>query len=128
MPKFMVQAVQRQGYDGSWRAGRKWPSSAPVEVEVVNQKEDPAASPEKGIQLGTDSWKKIQGDPSLRVLPAGDPLAMARAAEDVPTLKAEIERLATENERLRTENQRLQKGSGEKAADRGGGGRRHEAG
>lgn len=102
--KFVVQAVERSGYGGSWRAGRFWPSSAPTEIEVVEGTKDGEDPPEdlgKGLQVGTKAFEALKNDRTLRVVPAGDPMAMAKAAKDVPTLRAEVERLTAENQRLK---------------------------
>ena len=122
--KFLIQSVQRQGYEGSYRAGRKWASKAPTLVEIVDADDDPTPDPAKPVphlQIGKKSFEAIKADPTLRVLPEGDPLALARASDDVVELRAQIDRLTAENERL--------KGAAAKPdeSDKGGRtGRRHE--
>lgn len=101
MAKFLVQAVSRQGYDGIWRAGHKWPSSAPAEVEVLDVDEDPQRDPKKGIVLGKKSWASIMEDGQLTKAPAGDPLAILKQSSDIEALRREVERLTAENAALR---------------------------
>jgi len=102
MAKFLVQAVARQGYDGLFRAGVKWFSSGPTEVEVVDSDEDPPRDPKKGVQLGKKSWAAVMEDAQLTKVPAGDPLALAKQSEDIAVLRREIERLSAENAALKT--------------------------
>jgi hypothetical protein len=108
MPKFMVQAVSRPGYDGSWRAGRKWPSSGPTEVELVDGDADPEHDPAKGIRLGKKSFDALKADPNLVVRQPGDPVQNAQTAEQ----------LLQDNERLKAEIAAL-RGQGQATADGG---------
>ncbi len=101
MAKYIVQAVARQGYDGLFRAGYKWSSAGPTEVEVVDSDEDPPREPGKGIRLGRTSWKAIMEDAQLTKLQAGDPLAAVRASTDIEALRKEVERLTNENASLK---------------------------
>lgn len=99
MAKFQVQAVTRQGFPGSYRAGRFWPSNAPTEIEVVEQDADPEPDPKdpnRGIVVGRRNFEALHKDPNLRVVPAGDPMAIAKASEDVPELRRVIDRQAEE--------------------------------
>lgn len=116
--KFVVQAVAREGYDGAFRAGRKWPAGTGTEIEVVETKEvkdaegkvvqeagrDPDEKPTDGrIVVGTKTLDRLRADPNLRVVPAGDIMALARASTDVVHLRSEVERLTLENQRLQDE-------------------------
>jgi hypothetical protein len=108
MGKFVVHAVHRPGYDGAWRAGRKWPSSGSVEVEVVEQAEDPPVDPTKGIIIGTATLEALLNDGHISIRPAGDPQTLARSANAVEALKAEVVRLTAENVALKADVERLQ--------------------
>jgi hypothetical protein len=104
MARFQVQALDRPGYDGSWRGGRKWLSSASTCVEVIDDDEDPKPRVEDEVlRIGKKTFKSLQDDQHLRVVPDGDPMALAQAANDVGTLRKELERLVGENARLQDE-------------------------
>lgn len=100
MAKFVVQALNRPGFDGSFRGGRKWPSATPTPVEVVEQPngEDPPHDETKGLRIGTKTFKMLQADANLRVMPEGDQL---KSAGDMDTLRAENERLQQEIRQLK---------------------------
>jgi len=100
--KFVVQAVTRQGFAGSWRGNRFWPSNAPTEIEVVDQEADPPADPNGGtVKVGQKTFKALHADNNLRVVPAGDPMALAKQSEDVEELRRTIDRQAEEIRDLR---------------------------
>lgn len=103
MAKFLVQALAKQGFEGHFRAGRMWPSSAPTEVEVVDSEEDPKPDPSKGIVLGTRSFKAVSNDPFINVRAPGDPLDAAKEASQAPVLRERIKQLEAENQRLQAE-------------------------
>lgn len=77
-----VQALARQGFDGSWRARRKWYSGAPVTVEVLDQDDDPpdvtTVVEKEGqkierihahpTQIGRKSFAELKADETLRIL------------------------------------------------------------
>jgi hypothetical protein len=113
MAKFAIQAVNReaQGHGGAFRAGRQWPSSAPVEVEVLEQDDDPKlAEGETAVtrrRFGKRSFETMKNDPNLIVRPPGDPFVNAKATEQ----------LLAENEALKKRLAEL-----EGAAGQGGGG------
>jgi hypothetical protein len=103
--KFLVQSVQRMGYDGSWRAGRKWPSVSPTTVEVFDQDEDPVLEPgtvpPAHLQIGRKTFDALRADPTMRVLPEGDPMALAAQSDDIEFLRGEVVRLTAENASLK---------------------------
>ena len=115
--KFHVQAVPRPGHDGSYRAGRKWPSGAPTPVEVLDQDEDPPHDPTKGVRIGKATYEILKKDPHLTVRAPGDPLTVAQ----------DHAALVAENARLKEENARLKGGEGAKTVLSHEGGHREAA-
>lgn len=98
MPKFHVQAVSREGHQGSFRQGRFWPSSGPTEIEVVDTEADPvAAEGEPPIEattrtkFGTKAYAVLQADPNLIVRPPGDPMASAQTLAQLQAHNARLE-------------------------------------
>lgn len=86
--KFIVTAVDRraQGHPNCWRAGRSWPSGQEVEIEVLDQDDDPMVTEiikgEKRTfphptQIGRASWASIQADKRLMKQPVGATLDQA---------------------------------------------------
>lgn len=99
--KIYVQALERPGFDGSFRAGKKWPSGTATEVEVVETKdgEDPPQEEGKGIRIGTKSLKMLEDDRFLKVSKGSAPPASGGdAAKDarIRELEAEVARLKGE--------------------------------
>jgi hypothetical protein len=66
--KYQVQATWRRPLaDGAYRAGRKWSDEEPVEVDVLDQDDDPPPGPSQGIRLGRKSFEALRRDPRLEV-------------------------------------------------------------
>lgn len=88
--KFVVQALNRPGHDGAWRAGRLWRSAGPTDIEVVDSQDDPVpGKDDKALRVGKTTFNALMADGNLRVMPAGDPMAMARAAKDLDVVLEE---------------------------------------
>ncbi len=100
MPKFHVQAVARAGYPGSFRAQRFWPSNEATEVELLEQDDDPAPDPAKGVQIGKRTYEQLKADPNLVLRQPGDPLLNMQTAEQQT---AELDRLRAENADLKSQ-------------------------
>jgi hypothetical protein len=100
--KFHVQAVSRQGHDGAWRAGRKWPAGAPTPVEVLDQDEDPEHDPAKGVRVGKQTYELLKADKNLTIRPPGDPLETAKSHE---ALLAQVEELKAKLARYESQHQ-----------------------
>jgi hypothetical protein len=127
----LVQAVVGEGYDGAYRAGRKWPATEPLAVEVLDQDDDPPGLEEDWIvdgvrkgkrtvpdpnRIGKRSFEAIKADGRLRILGDKDTslsqsdaalnkarhLAASHAAEN-SDLKIKIAALQEENEKLRAQ-------------------------
>lgn len=101
--KFQITAIRRTGFAGTYRAGRFFSSEEPTVVELVDEDDDPEQKPDEPLKIGRRTYALIEQDPKLSIRPAGDPVAMARAVDDVPTLRSDIERLTAENEQLRAQ-------------------------
>lgn len=80
--RFTVTALDRRsiGHPNYWRAGRSWPSGQEVEVEVLDQDDDPMEETivrgEKRThphptKIGRVSWAAIQADRQLIKQPIG---------------------------------------------------------
>lgn len=91
MIRFKIKATDRAGLKGVWRAGRFFPSSDHVLVEVHDQAEDPPSKdPTKPpFIVGQKSWKAIEADNRLRIVPDGDILKGETAA--VQNLRARFD-------------------------------------
>lgn len=82
MVRFHIQALERAGLKGRFRAGRFFPSHEPVTVIVHDRKDDPPYEGDPTMahvppfNVGTDSFEQIKGDKKLRIIPEGDPLNM----------------------------------------------------
>lgn len=125
MAKFSVRAVKREGFDGTWRAGRLWPSGGSVEIEVLDQDDCPrvAADVPVGaaardmldpVRLGRKAFRDIEADPRIAIKPAGDLLAavLPSNSQAVAALKAqtaELDELRAEAMKLAAENGNLKK-------------------
>jgi len=113
-----LQAVQRAGFPGVWRAGRFWPSET-VQIEVLDQEEDPAISVDdkevKGgkraaldpTKLGQASWRAVLADGRISKFRVGADQDSGDAAVELLKirLKEALKRtaqLAGENEELRS--------------------------
>jgi hypothetical protein len=100
--KIIVQATKREGFDAVWRAGRKWPSDEPTEVEVLDQAECPEVDvpgipPGKPARkmldpqrIGREAFAKLEADRRLSIRPAGDLLEASATAVEVSALKAKL--------------------------------------
>lgn len=80
--RYTVTAFDRRtlGHPNYWRAGRSWPSGQSVEVEVLDQDQDPVVTETKNgedrtfphpTQIGRISWKAIMADGQLMKQPVG---------------------------------------------------------
>ncbi len=96
MIRFEVQALTREGYKGCSRGGRFWPSGAAVQVLVHNQDQDPLVDTSKDPKatihtedprhIGQATFSLLKADPRLRIINAGDPMAVE--TEMVSNLRA----------------------------------------
>lgn len=116
MEKWQLQAVKREGYAGVWRAGRHWPSNAPVEVEVLDEGDDPKveitdAKAPGGKRMALDptrlsraSFEQVLKDGRISKFRVGDDTA----SQDVPALRAEVADLKAQLAQASGEIGRLQ--------------------
>lgn len=107
--KYTVTALDRSGmgHPNYHTPGRSWPSGQPVEVEVLDQDDDPMLekfvegekrSYADPVRIGRVAWKRICADKRLTVRPAGDnvqdvqglasQLATAESARDAANARA----------------------------------------
>jgi hypothetical protein len=129
MQTIMVQAVVGEGYDGAYRARRKWPATEPVSVEVLDQDDDPPDHEHPHVvdgkvvgkrmvpdphRIGRKSFEAIKADSRLRILGDKDTdrsasgaaldkarsMAAAHASEN-SDLKVKLAGLEDENRRLK---------------------------
>jgi len=103
--KWLLQGVQREGFDGVWRAGRFWPSNRAVEVEVLEQEEEPTVEVEgrDGKRIAPDparmtakAFASIMKDGRITKLPVGGAEPGGPSKEDLLAATrriAELERL-----------------------------------
>lgn len=117
MEKWQLQAVKREGYTGVWRAGRHWPSGAPVEVEVLDEgQDDPkidvadtkapggnrkALDPHR---LSRASFEQLLKDGRISKFRVGDDTAV----QDQAALRAQVEDLKAQLAQATGEVSRLQ--------------------
>lgn len=123
-----VRALEREGYNGAWRAGRKWPST-PVRVEVLDQDDDPPMVEETYVgpegktltrmvpdplRIGRKSYQAVKDDPRIKVLDDADAQneLSNEALDEARTLLTEqhgqLVALRLENATLRKRNTELQ--------------------
>ena len=103
--RYIVRAPDRsgQGHDALWTPGRRWPGGKEVEVEVLDQDEDPTVTErvdpsgeEKRTfphptQIGRLAWARIASDKLLTVRPVGDvPAEAVTLQADLATTKAQL--------------------------------------
>jgi hypothetical protein len=128
MQTIMVQAIVPEGFDGAWRARRKWPANEVATVEVLDQQDDPPDIEQEvtveGVKrkrtvpdpnrIGQKSFEKLKADSRIRILGDRDTnastseaalnkaraMASASAAEN-SDLKVKLAGLEEENQRLR---------------------------
>lgn len=107
--KFKIQAVDRssQGHTGAWRSGRFWPSAEAKTIELLDQEEDGTSLADSAtaavIKVGRKTFELLKADGNLRILPAGDPVKLARASEELEAAKARAAEAEKENAGLRTQ-------------------------
>lgn len=109
MSKYMVQAVHRDGFEAVSRAKRRWTSAEPIEIEVLEQDEDPTTivKGKDGVErktvdparLGRGAFAEVVADPRLSVKPTGGVDAIAPQIK-IAVLDAEIKAAAGEIRRL----------------------------
>jgi hypothetical protein len=100
------------GHPNYWRAGRSWPSGQEIEVEVLDQDDDPMVTTEvKGQKrthvdpnrIGRESWKQIVADKQLIKQPVGGTVEEALQLQaGLDQTKAELIRTITRAELAET--------------------------
>jgi hypothetical protein len=115
MSKYIVQAVQREGFRGVWRAGREW-QHTPVEVEVLDQEEDPTTEVVDpngkkrqaldATRIGRKSWAAMMADGRISKTPL-EAFKATAVEGDIVKLRARVNELEGELDRAKTENQAL---------------------
>jgi hypothetical protein len=91
--KWLLQGVQREGFDGVWTPGRFWPSAYPTEIEVVEGDVEPTVEVDargggKRIVLDPNrmtakAFERIKKDPRVSKVPVDGP-----GGGDVAALKS----------------------------------------
>jgi len=112
--RFIVKSTPAAGYQGKWRAGRRWDKGG-VEVEVVDQDEDPTPGDDECLRIGKKTFRALQEDESISVSPKGLNLSNTKAMEEsIAALTTELagarkdaEALAAENDALRAQVESL---------------------
>ncbi len=111
--KWLLQGVQREGFEGVWTPGRFWPSAQPIEVEVIEGDDEPTIQVDTrdgGKRTAVDpkrmtakAFARIMKDPRISKVPAGglqftDALADKLAGLEIQLAgaRAEIVRLQGE--------------------------------
>jgi hypothetical protein len=91
--KWLLQGVQREGFDGVWTPGRFWPSASPTEVEIVDGDVEPTIEVDargggkrKALdpnRMTAKAFERIMKDPRVSKVPVDSP-----GGGDVAALKS----------------------------------------
>jgi hypothetical protein len=61
MARRMIRCQAAPGFDGCFRAGRKWPASG-IEVEITSDQDDVEAKDGQPLKIGQKTFTALQGD------------------------------------------------------------------
>lgn len=94
--RFIVKSTPAAGFQGKWRAGRRWDKGG-VEVEIVDQDADPVAEPgDECLRIGRDTFRALQEDDAISVSPKGLNISNLKELEkslaDATTAHAELQK------------------------------------
>lgn len=78
--RFIVKSTPAAGFQGKWRAGRRWDKSG-IEIEVVDQDKDPPAGDDACLRIGKETFRALQEDEFISVSPKGLNLSNMKAME-----------------------------------------------
>jgi outer membrane murein-binding lipoprotein Lpp len=93
--KVRVSGVPVEGLSFIGRAGRIWPRGDKHQVvEVIEADQDPDP---KGWVIGQVSFRALQADRQIRIVPDGDPADVAKLATENEVLRARVAELEAEN-------------------------------
>lgn len=104
MERVLIQSLPREGLTHRPRAGRFWPSEAPVAVEIVESAESPTIevtqrNPHTNVQetvskpdphrINRKDYEAIKADPVLRIMSDGETISvLSQAALDAARKQA----------------------------------------
>jgi chromosome segregation ATPase len=116
----LVRVYSAPGFNGVWRAGRKWPTEGVV-VETIDDENDIEATADSPMRIGKKTITALRGDPRF-TFDAGDSIdeiddikkSLASATRDVQELGEankrlvdDINKVVEEKKALATENSTL---------------------
>lgn len=92
---FLVRAVQREHFKGYYSAQRFWPSGSDIEIEVLGDTEDDPYAPRMEppgapIPIGQRTWRELQDEGFLRIIPKGGDYSGALEVTELRKLNAEL--------------------------------------
>jgi len=100
MARIVVKCFPAPGFDGVFRAGRKWAASGTT-VDTVEAEGDIEVSAENPVlQVGTKTLKAIEADGRFS-------FGIAGTIEEIEAIRAERDALKAENDALKAENAEL---------------------
>ncbi len=104
MARIVIKCFPAPGFDGVFRAGRKWPSSG-TQAETISAEDDVPATEGSVLQIGTKTLAALKSD--------------GRFSFDVADTVQEIDALKARNAELEAENAALKAAAGGTSAATG---------
>lgn len=110
MARILIKSFPSPGFDGIFRARRKWPASG-VTVETISGEVDIEADADGPLRVGERTMQALKEDGRFSVFPT-------ESIEDIEALKARVAELEAENAALKGEH-KGGKGKGEHKGGKG---------
>lgn len=93
MARIVIKCFPAPGFDGVFRAGRKWPMTG-TEVETIAGEDDVPASETSILQVGTKTMAALEADGRFN-------FGIAGTIQELAALKARVVELEAENAALK---------------------------
>lgn len=93
MARRIIRCQAAPGFDGCFRAGRKWPARG-IEVEITSDQDDVEAKDGQPLKIGQKTFEALQGDTRFS-------FGIAGTLEEADELKARVTELEAENAELK---------------------------
>jgi hypothetical protein len=95
MARIVIKCFPAPGFDGVFRAGRKWPMTG-TEVETTAGAADIPAADGGVLQIGTDTMKALEADGRFS-------FGIAGSVQELDALNARVVELEAENAALKAQ-------------------------
>lgn len=92
MARIIIKCQAAPGFDGVFRAGRKWPAAG-LEVETISAADDVEAEQGGVLKIGTKTLAALEGDPRFSFGIAGTIGEIEKVRAENEDLKARVAEL-----------------------------------